>query len=45
MTTALAQPQVQPRFTPEDVVRLDERGLYELVDGQLVEKSMSALAN
>jgi len=45
MTTALAQPQVQPRFTPEDVVRLDEQGLYELVDGQLVEKSMSSLAN
>lgn len=42
MTTTLAQPE---RFTPEDVIRLEERGLYELVDGKLVEKVMSSLAN
>lgn len=42
MTTTLAQPA---RFTPEDVIRLEERGLYELVDGKLVEKAMSSLAN
>ena len=33
------------RFTPEDVLNLEEEGLYELVDGKLVEKPMSFLAN
>lgn len=32
-------------FTPEDVLALEEEALYELVDGHLVEKSMSTLAN
>jgi Uma2 family endonuclease len=38
----LATPQV--RFTPDDVLRLEDEGLYELVDGRLVEKEMSSLA-
>jgi Uma2 family endonuclease len=34
----------QTRFTPEDLLNLDGDGLYELVDGKLVEKRMSFLA-
>ena len=45
MTTTLAPPSQQARFTPEDVTRLQDQGLYELVGGQLVEKPMSSLAN
>lgn len=41
MTTVAAQ----PRFTPDDVLRLENEGLYELVGGQLVEKQMSLLAS
>lgn len=41
MTVAVAQ----GRFTPDDVLRLEEQGLYELVDGKLIEKQMSRLAN
>jgi Uma2 family endonuclease len=37
----LAAPQA--RFTPDDVLRLEDEGLYELVDGRLVEKEMSSL--
>ncbi|HET6246120.1 MAG TPA: Uma2 family endonuclease [Tepidisphaeraceae bacterium] len=35
------------RFTPDDLLRLEEDDdhLYELVDGKLVEKEMSSLAN
>jgi len=33
------------RFTPEDLLQLDDERLYELVDGQLVEKPMSSEAN
>ncbi|HEY3838616.1 MAG TPA: Uma2 family endonuclease [Bryobacteraceae bacterium] len=35
------------RFTPDDLLRLeeDDHHLYELVDGKLVEKEMSSLAN
>jgi Uma2 family endonuclease len=33
------------RSTPNDVLRLEEEGLYELVDDQLKEKAMSSLAN
>jgi Uma2 family endonuclease len=33
------------RFTPQDILDLEENGLYELVDGKLVEKQMSSLAN
>jgi Uma2 family endonuclease len=40
--TALAP---QTRFTPDDLLRLEEEGLYELVDGKLVEKPMSSDAN
>ena len=35
----------EQRYTPEDVLRLESEGLYELVDGQLIEKEMSQLAN
>jgi Uma2 family endonuclease len=31
--------------TPDDVLRLEDEGLFELVDGQLIEKQMSTLAN
>jgi len=34
-----------PTFTPDDVLRLEEQRLYELVDGHLVEMPMSELAN
>ena len=37
----LAAPQA--RFTPDDLLRLEDEGLYELVDGKLVEKEMSSL--
>jgi len=40
--TVVAPPSL---FTPDDVLALEDEGLYELVDGQLVEKSMSSLAN
>jgi Uma2 family endonuclease len=33
------------RFTPDDVLKLEDQGLYELVDGQLVEKPMSSEAS
>lgn len=45
MTTTLAQPSQAARFTPDDVTRLEDQGLYELVGGRLVEKPMSSLAN
>jgi Uma2 family endonuclease len=41
MTALLAQ----THFTPDDVLRLEDEGLYELVDGKLVEKQMSSLAS
>ncbi|HZL35200.1 MAG TPA: Uma2 family endonuclease [Tepidisphaeraceae bacterium] len=40
--TAIAAPT---HFTPDDVLRLESDGLFELVDNQLVEKRMSFLAN
>ena len=33
------------RATPDDVLKLEGRGLFELVDGQLVEKQMASEAN
>jgi Uma2 family endonuclease len=38
---------VQPKsqFTPDDLVRMEDDGLFELVDGKLVEKQMGYLAN
>jgi Uma2 family endonuclease len=39
----LAAPQ--SRYTPDDVLRLEDQGLYELVDGKLVKKEMSSLAS
>jgi Uma2 family endonuclease len=41
MTIAIAQ----SRFTPDDVLRLEDEGLFELVGGKLVEKVMSSLAS
>ena len=35
----------QPPHTPDDVIELEEEGLFELVTGRLVEKKMSALSN
>jgi Uma2 family endonuclease len=35
----------QTRFTPDDVLQMEPQGLYESVDGQLVEKPMSSEAN
>jgi Uma2 family endonuclease len=32
-------------FTPDDIDKLEDEGLYELVDGQLIEKPVSELAN
>ena len=40
MTLIAAKPQV----TPDDLLNLDEQGLFELVDGKLVEKQMSYLS-
>ena len=33
------------RLTPGDVLALEDEGLFELVDGTLTDKPMSALAN
>jgi Uma2 family endonuclease len=33
------------RYTPEDLLRLEQEGLYELVDGNLVEKKMNSDAS
>jgi len=33
------------RFTPDDLPRLEDEGLFELVDGQLLEKQTSSLAS
>jgi Uma2 family endonuclease len=35
----------QGRVTPDDLLRLEDEGLFELVDGKLVEKRMSSLAS
>lgn len=40
---SIAAPQT--RFTPEDLLDLRDEGRFELVDGKLVEKKMSSLAN
>ena len=40
MTLATTQTQ----FAPDDVLALEDEGLFELVDGKLVEKNMSSLA-
>ncbi len=49
MTTALPHDSVlgaaPRRATPDDLVRVEDRGLYELVDGQLVEKRMGSEAS
>ncbi len=36
---------VQTRSTPDDVLRLEDEGLFELVNGKLLDKSMSSLAS
>lgn len=48
--SAIATPPVRPSListpvTPDDLLYMGEQGLFELVDGQLVEKKMSVLAN
>jgi Uma2 family endonuclease len=35
----------QTRYTPDDLLRLEDEGLFELVDGILVEKQMSSIAS
>lgn len=40
MAMAISQPRM--RYTPDDVLRLEDEGLYELVDGQFVEKNVGA---
>jgi Uma2 family endonuclease len=42
MTTAAIS---TARFTPSDVLRLEDEALYELVNGKLVEKSLSSEAS
>lgn len=37
--------QANVRFTPDDLLRLEEEGQFELIDGKLSEKKMSLLAN
>lgn len=32
------------RFTPDDVLKLEDQGLFELVEGRLVEKQMGLVA-
>jgi Uma2 family endonuclease len=39
----LANPKT--RYTPDDLLRLEDEGLFELVDGELREKQMSSLAS
>ena len=41
MTVALSS----TRLTPDDLTRLEDEGLFELVDGKLVEKQMSRIAS
>jgi Uma2 family endonuclease len=41
MTTVAAQ----THLTPDDVLRLEEKGLFELVDGKLVEKHLGPLVS
>jgi Uma2 family endonuclease len=41
MTAAISS----TRLTPDDLLRLDDEGLFELVDGKLVEKPMSRLSS
>jgi Uma2 family endonuclease len=36
---------IDPVVEPEDVLYMDEKGLFELVDGRLIEKKLSILAN
>jgi Uma2 family endonuclease len=44
MDSAMTMAPTQSHFLPHDVLRLEEEGLFELVDGKLVEKEMSSLA-
>lgn len=42
--TVLDELQLQYRLTPADLLDLESHGLFELVDGRLIEKQMSSLA-
>src|SRR5258708_39000336 len=35
----------QTRLTPDDLLRLEDEGLFDLVDGKLVEKQMGYLSS
>ncbi len=35
----------QSLYTPDDLLHLEDEGLFELVDGKLVEKQMSSIAS
>ncbi len=44
MTTLTLPASADALYTPEDLLELDGDGLFELVDGKLLEKRMSFLA-
>ncbi|MGE5594964.1 MAG: Uma2 family endonuclease [Hyphomicrobiales bacterium] len=39
-----ATPKSEPEYTPEDVLRMEDGGVYEVVDGRLVEVDVGALS-
>jgi Uma2 family endonuclease len=47
--SAIATPSVRPslpvEYTPDDLLQMQEQGLFELAEGRLIEKNMSFLAN
>src|SRR5260370_1012880 len=38
----MAAPSVETRYTPEDLLNMEDEGRFDLVDGRLVEKPMGA---
>jgi Uma2 family endonuclease len=45
MMVQMTVASTKTRFMPQDLLDMDGDGLFELVDGELVEKEMSSLAN
>lgn len=45
MRSIMTMSATQIQFTPDDVLRLQDEGLYELVNGKLVEKRIGSLAS
>jgi Uma2 family endonuclease len=43
--TLMPPPSPPVRVTPDDLLELENEGLFELVDGKLIEKTMSYLSN